>query len=1743
MRFRSVFNTKRARNLGRYRSRKAPTGKRVGSSLEFLEDRRMMAIWIPEGPGPITGGQVAGLTSQQNPVTGAVNALAANPSDPNIVYLGAVNGGIWRTTNATALNPTWTPLTDHNSSLSIGALEFDPTDPTNNTLIAGIGRFSSNLMNGGPRTGLLRTTDGGITWTEINGGGTLVGKNVTSVAERGNTIVVAENDADQISLSNVGIFRSTDGGASFVQISGRTGTGLPLGRSFDMQGDPTDPAILFDSVVDAGASDGIYKSTNQGATWSRVSSPAMNALFSNTPTVNTDNVEMSVGKVHNVYVGIDNNGQLAGFFRSGDGGGTWTAMDLPTTNDNGQINGLQPTTDTGPANMPTESPGGQGEIHFSVVADPNNSNLVYVGGDRQPNPFPNSIGSVDFSGRLFRGDSSLPAGSQWTPLTDNFADPDGGGPLPGTAPHADSRDMTFDAAGNIIEGDDGGIYKRASPASASGVWTSLIGNLQVTEFNSVAYDSNTRTLFGGAQDTGTSEQIGPGSTAWREVLEGDGGIVAIDDSMAGQSLRYGSFHNLLEFGFEIVNSSNVVTGGKVANLIVNGTGGQTIYQVDFPQFYSPVQINRIQPTRLVFGTENNVFESFDRGDTLNNLGVVGFVTTMAYGGTAAGVPNPDALYVGTDRGLFFRANLAAGLNRLAAFPGATPVGVVMDPRDWHSAYVIDSRNRVFHTANAGQSWTNITGNLVDSQLRSIEFINGNNGRAAIAVGGNEGVHILRLGAGNPWLPAGTELPNAPVMELHYNVKDDVLVAATAGRGAWMVSQVSTVLLQGGLSIADETQLEGNAGFTDFVFTVVQQAMPQTVTVAYSTSDGSANAPSDYVAQSGTLTFLPGVTSQQITIKVVGDTIVESDEDFFVTLSNATNNVIDRAQGVGTIFNDDLDVSINDATALEGDVGTSPMVFTLSVIGVSHVTAEVSYATNDDTANAASDYVAQAGTLQITPGTPSVNITVPIIGDLLNESTEDFFVNLSNPINATIIKTPGVGTILDNDPIPVLVVDDVHVTTTQAGEIDAVFAVALNRPSGQDVTVQYATADGSAKNPTNYLAKSGTLDFPAGVTKQLVTVPVLASGMPAPNESFSLNLSTAVHADVLDAQGVGTIIFADPPAGETIVDDGEAGYSQTGGWTNTSNSLAYHLDYDFHAPGDGSDTATWTFANLVPENYQVFLRWLPFANRATNAPYTIFDGSAPEGTVLVNQQLMPSGDMSNGITWQSLGEFSASSGTLSVKLSDNANGYVTADAVRIVAMGIPRQGPEMDVSGGSQSIADGARAPIVDDGTDFGTVAAATNSTNHTFTITNNGNAELHLSGSPRVNIFDILGASSQDFTVIAQPSATVAGGGQSTFQVMFHPIATGLRQAIVSIDNDDASEHPYRFEVQGTGTAPGTGEFVVDDTSTAYRQNGNWVNNNNSLSFQRQYHSDAPGAGNDQANWTFNNLAPGQYQVFTTWTPFGNRATNSPFTIADAAVSKSTVIVNQQQAPTGPAADGVTWGNLGTFSVTSGTLTVSLTNNANGLVVGDAIRIVRPVPPLAPAVVALATPANHNATLPQDVNADHSVTSLDVLLVINNLNSQSASSVPSATPLAAAAAAAPAQSSGKTYFYDVNGDGVVSPRDLLMVINYLLRSSNPPGASPSAALAVQPLSSAATLPAVQLFAAVDQAHSQMGVSAGTETPPSAFPFVSSAPAAAPTSVAPATIITLSPSAVRTVFASSAKKPDSPLESSLGALGV
>src|SRR5262249_47432543 len=132
-------------------------------------------------------------------------------------------------------------------------------------------------------------------------------------------------------------------------------------------------------------------------------------------------------------------------------------------------------------------------------------------------------------------------------------------------------------------------------------------------------------------------------------------------------------------------------------------------------------------------------------------------------------------------------------------------------------------------------------------------------------------------------------------------------------------------------------------------------------------------------------------------------------------------------------------------------------------------------------------------------------------------------------NATISRAQGVGTIVDDDtsvPVPALSINDVSITEGNTGTSNATFTVSLSAASTQAVTVNYATAGGTATSGTDFTAVSGTLTFPAGTTTQPIQVPIVGDTIPEANETFTVNLTGAVGATIARASGTGTIVDND-----------------------------------------------------------------------------------------------------------------------------------------------------------------------------------------------------------------------------------------------------------------------------------------------------------------------------------------------------------------------------------------------------------------------------------------------------------------------------------------------------------------------------------------------------------------------------------------------------------------------------------------
>ncbi|MDD1433642.1 M10 family metallopeptidase C-terminal domain-containing protein, partial [Dolichospermum sp. ST_sed6] len=214
-----------------------------------------------------------------------------------------------------------------------------------------------------------------------------------------------------------------------------------------------------------------------------------------------------------------------------------------------------------------------------------------------------------------------------------------------------------------------------------------------------------------------------------------------------------------------------------------------------------------------------------------------------------------------------------------------------------------------------------------------------------------------------------------------------------------------------LSINDVIITEGNSGTKNANFILsLSNPSKQTISVNYQTVDDDATtANNDYVAKTGTITFTPGQTTQTLPITINGDTVREINEAFTVRLTNAVNATLVKNEGIGIIRNDDLLLTVNNLTVVEGQ-NNALVTFTLN--SPVNQAVNVNYTTTAVTATANSDFTPVTGTLTIPANTTTATLTIPILNDNLNEANETFNLVLSNPVGAVLSKTSAIVTITD-----------------------------------------------------------------------------------------------------------------------------------------------------------------------------------------------------------------------------------------------------------------------------------------------------------------------------------------------------------------------------------------------------------------------------------------------------------------------------------------------------------------------------------------------------------------------------------------------------------------------------------------------------------------------------------------------------------------------------------------------------------
>jgi Ca2+-binding RTX toxin-like protein len=336
-----------------------------------------------------------------------------------------------------------------------------------------------------------------------------------------------------------------------------------------------------------------------------------------------------------------------------------------------------------------------------------------------------------------------------------------------------------------------------------------------------------------------------------------------------------------------------------------------------------------------------------------------------------------------------------------------------------------------------------------------------------------------------------------------------------------------------LSINDVTLTEGNSGTKNATFTVTLSGETfQPVTVNYATANGTATAGSDYTATTGTLIFNvnPGETSKQITVSVLGDSLFEANETFFVNLSNATNASIADAQAQGTITNDDVTlptITLAVSPTSVSEDGTTNLIYTFTRTGATTNALTVNYGITG-TANT-SDYTgATPGTgktITFAANSATATLTIDPTADTIVESNETVALTLATGTGYTIGTTTAViGTITNDDLLPNLNLSaNKTIVEGNTNPQNVTYTVTLSSTSTQTITVQYATANGTAIAGSDYTSTSGTLTFNPGVTSQVINIPILNDSINEANETFSLTLNSPTNASLGTSQTVTTTI--------------------------------------------------------------------------------------------------------------------------------------------------------------------------------------------------------------------------------------------------------------------------------------------------------------------------------------------------------------------------------------------------------------------------------------------------------------------------------------------------------------------------------------------------------------------------------------------------------------------------------------------
>ncbi|MCC6675604.1 MAG: hypothetical protein IT436_00545 [Phycisphaerales bacterium] len=601
--------------------------------------------------------------------------------------------------------------------------------------------------------GVWKTTDGGTNWTPLTDGLSIMNSGAIAVDPSDpDTVYYGTGEYGDGSTGD-GLFRSTDAGATWERIA----TSAQLGTQVtDIAVHPTDSSILHVT-----GRNGYWRSTDGGANWSQLLTGICNSVVINTTTPTT------------VYIGR----RAQGVYRSLDGGTTLAKLagGLPATAagsvyltigrsnpavlyaailSGGSLQGLYRTADGGGtwvAKTATPNFPEYGDYACFVSADPANPDIVYCGG---VDPRFATAGILKTSN----------GGNTWTEISD--------GPV---QVHPDHHALEFGPGGLIWECNDGGIYKSTNGGAS---WTNANGTLAAAQiYNLVQHPTLPNRALGGTQDNGTPEKTST-SLNWPQLQTGDGGFSVYDFSVAG-TRRYTTYVYLTIYRYSSGGSAEITGawGSDPANFIaplVGDPNASATLLGGTNRVWRTTNATAGTPTWTAISTS-----TVAGGGTLNAIAVAKGASSTIYSGSTTG-----RVYVTTDASTWN--------NRSTGLPTSQVSDIMISPADPGTAYVsyyATSGGRVFRTTNFGVSWTNVTGSLPTGVRANALAIDWGVSPPGLYVGSGAGMYFS-LDGGASWTKNNATFPNVNVGDLFIDATARTITAGTYGRGAWRAALLS-----------------------------------------------------------------------------------------------------------------------------------------------------------------------------------------------------------------------------------------------------------------------------------------------------------------------------------------------------------------------------------------------------------------------------------------------------------------------------------------------------------------------------------------------------------------------------------------------------------------------------------------------------------------------------------------------------------------------------------------------------------------------------------------------------------------------------------------------------------------------------------------------------------------------------------------------------------------------------------------